>query len=43
MSVAAQAWPTEIRLAKDKRTLHVAFDDGAAYALTAELLRVMSP
>lgn len=43
MSAASQPWPTEIRLAKDKRTLHVAFDDGAAYALTAELLRVMSP
>ncbi|CAN7613601.1 DUF971 domain-containing protein [Bosea sp. LjRoot9] len=37
------AWPTEIRLAKDRRTLHVAFEDGAAYALPAELLRVESP
>lgn len=43
MSVTSQPWPTEIRLAKDKRTLHIAFDDGSAYALTAELLRVMSP
>lgn len=37
------AWPTEIRLSKDRRTLHVAFEDGASYALPAELLRVESP
>jgi DUF971 family protein len=37
------AWPTEIRLSKDKRTLHVSFEDGASYALPAELLRVESP
>lgn len=36
-------WPTEIRLAKDRRTLHVSFDDGAAFAIPAELLRVESP
>jgi DUF971 family protein len=36
-------WPTEIRLAKDKRTLHVAFDDGTAFDLAAEYLRVTSP
>lgn len=45
MSGAASSspWPTEIRLAKDKRTLHVAFDDGSSFALSAELLRVLSP
>lgn len=37
------AWPTELRLSKDRRTLHVAFEDGAVYALPAELLRVESP
>lgn len=37
------SWPIEIRLAKDRRTLHVAFEGGAAYALPAELLRVESP
>ncbi|MBX9647220.1 MAG: DUF971 domain-containing protein [Xanthobacteraceae bacterium] len=37
------AWPSEIRLVKDRRTLHVAFDDGAAFNLSAELLRVTSP
>ena len=36
-------WPTEIRLAKDKRTLHVAFDDGRSFDLSAEYLRVSSP
>src|SRR5437588_9870031 len=39
----APAWPVEIRLAKDRRTLHVAFDDGKAFSLSAELLRVTSP
>ena len=37
------AWPVEIRLVKDRRTLHVRFDDGAAFDLPAELLRVISP
>ncbi len=37
------AWPVEIRLAKDRRALHVAFDDGKAFRLSAELLRVTSP
>jgi DUF971 family protein len=36
-------WPTEIRLSADKRTLSVAFEDGARYDLAAELLRVRSP
>ncbi len=36
-------WPTEIRLSKDKRTLSVAFEDGAAFTIPAELLRVRSP
>lgn len=37
------AWPVEIRLPKDRRTLRVTFDDGRAFDLTAELLRVTSP
>jgi DUF971 family protein len=37
------AWPTELRLSKDKKTLAVTFDDGQSYSLSAELLRVMSP
>ena len=36
-------WPTEIRLAKDKRSLRVSFDDGAVFDLPAEYLRVTSP
>jgi DUF971 family protein len=40
---AASVWPVEIRLRKDRRTLQVSFDDGAAFDLPAELLRVTSP
>jgi DUF971 family protein len=36
-------WPTELKVDKDRRLLTVAFDDGASFALPAELLRVMSP
>ena len=41
--MSAQSWPTELRLGKDRRTLVVAYDDGAQFELTAEMLRVMSP
>ena len=37
------AWPTELRLSKDRKTLTVTFEGGQSYALGAELLRVMSP
>ncbi len=37
------AWPVEIRLVKDRRALQVSFDDGSAFSLSAELLRVTSP
>jgi len=37
------AWPVEIRLPKDRRSLRVAFDDGRTFDLSAELLRVTSP
>ena len=37
------SWPTELRLAKDRRTLTVTFDDGEGFALPAEYLRVKSP
>lgn len=36
-------WPTEIRLSSDKRSLSVSFEDGEAYSIAAELLRVNSP
>jgi DUF971 family protein len=37
------AWPVEIRLPKDRRTLRVVFDDNRTFDLSAELLRVTSP
>jgi DUF971 family protein len=40
---ASAVWPVEIRLLKDRRALQVTFDDGAAFSLSAELLRVTSP
>jgi len=36
-------WPTELRLAKDRKTLNVAFEGGDRFALPAEYLRVKSP
>jgi DUF971 family protein len=38
-----QPWPTELRLAKDRKALTVAFDTAERFALEAEYLRVMSP
>ena len=38
-----QHWPKELRLAKDRRTLAVTFEDGSAFTLPAEYLRVESP
>jgi DUF971 family protein len=35
--------PTEIRLNRAERVLHVAFDSGETFALPAEYLRVESP
>jgi DUF971 family protein len=36
-------WPSELRLAKDRRVLIVTFDNGEHLELDAEYLRVMSP
>jgi DUF971 family protein len=38
-----EAWPLELRLHKDRRTLTVTFDEGERYDLPAEYLRVKSP
>jgi DUF971 family protein len=38
-----RTWPTEIRIATDKRTLTVGFDNGQRVDIPAELLRVESP
>jgi DUF971 family protein len=38
-----RAWPKELRLAKDRRSLTVSFEDGSSFSLPAEYLRVESP
>jgi DUF971 family protein len=38
-----QAWPSELRLHKDRKTLTVTFADGERFDLPAEYLRVKSP
>ena len=38
-----QPWPTEIRVNRAEKWLKISFDDGAAFTLPAELLRVESP
>lgn len=38
-----EAWPQELKVSRDRRTLTVTFTDGRSYALEAELLRVRSP
>jgi len=38
-----EAWPTELRLHKDRKTLTVSFDGGERYDFSAEYLRVKSP
>ena len=37
------AWPTELRLRKDRKILVISFDDGESYELQAEYLRIRSP
>lgn len=39
----ASAWPEELRLHKDRKTLTVSFEGGERYDLAAEYLRVKSP
>ena len=38
----SRPWPTEIRVRRSDRTVRIAFDDGAAFTLPAEYLRVMT-
>ena len=38
-----QAWPSELRLHKDRKTLTVSFDGVGSFDLPAEYLRVKSP
>jgi len=39
----AAPWPTEIRLRKAEKILEIVYDDGVAFRIPAELLRVESP
>ena len=43
MNADTKPWPTEIRLAKDKKSLTVVFSDGESHDYTAEYLRIVSP
>jgi DUF971 family protein len=43
MDGTQRPWPTELRLAKDKKSLAVTFDGGENFTLPAEYLRVTSP
>jgi DUF971 family protein len=43
LKVVSDNWPTELRLARDRKTLTVAFESGDSFALPAEYLRVKSP
>jgi DUF971 family protein len=43
MAAGERPWPTELRLAKDRKVLNVTFDNGERFALEAEYLRVTSP
>lgn len=40
---AAEPWPTDLRVSADRALLAVRFDDGSAFALSASLLRAMTP
>src|SRR6201985_1760660 len=41
--IETQAWPSELRLHKDRKTLTVSFEGGERFDLPAEYLRVRSP
>jgi DUF971 family protein len=43
MTTETEAWPSELRLHKDRKTLTVTFEGGERYDLAAEYLRVKSP
>lgn len=43
MTAHGDAWPVELKVSADRRTLRAVFDDGRAYDLSAEMLRVRSP
>jgi DUF971 family protein len=43
MTADTEAWPSELRLHKDRKTLTVSFEGGERFDLPAEYLRVKSP
>lgn len=43
MTTETGLWPSELKVSKDRRQLTVVFDDGAEFAIPAELLRIASP
>lgn len=43
MAEESRNWPSELRVARDRRQLTVTFDDGAIFEIPAELLRIASP
>lgn len=43
MTRGSERWPVEIRLKKSEKALEIVFDDGRAFTLPAEYLRVESP
>ena len=43
MSAVVTPWPAELKFAKATRVLSISFDDGSAFQLPAEYLRVESP
>lgn len=36
-------WPTELRVAKDRKSLKISFNSGESCEISAEMLRVLSP
>ncbi len=40
---AARPWPTDLEFDRKAKSLRIAFDDGAAFEIPFELLRVESP
>jgi DUF971 family protein len=43
MTADTEAWPSELRLHKDRKTFTVTFEGGERFDLPAEYLRVKSP
>jgi DUF971 family protein len=43
MTTDTEAWPSELRLHKEHKTLTVSFDGGESFDLPAEYLRMKSP